>query len=170
ELLRVGREVATGLAAAHERGLIHRDIKPGNLWLESPTSRVRILDFGLARAIAEEGILTRTGELVGTPGYMAPEQVRGGSVDHRCDLFSLGCVLYRLAAGRLPFKGDSPAAVVEAVKRCDPRPLREVRPGLPGSLCNLIMGLLSKDRQDRPATARGVAAKLTALTRALRFG
>ena len=99
DVLRIGREVSEGLAAAHATGLIHRDIKPANIWLEAPRSRVKILDFGLARAAAQESGLTQQGAIIGTPAYMAPEQGRGGAVDARCDLFSLGVVLYRMCTG-----------------------------------------------------------------------
>src|SRR5262249_24075084 len=108
DLLSIGRETALGLAAAHKRGLIHRDIKPANIWLEAQAGepgpfdtagRVKILDFGLARSSAQEGQITQQGTILGTPEYMAPEQVEGRSLDHRCDLFSLGCVLYRMATG-----------------------------------------------------------------------
>ena len=103
EVLRIGREIAEGLAAAHEQGLIHRDIKPANIWLEEGTGRVKILDFGLARSAEEAGRLTQDGTILGTPAFMAPEQAMGGSqVDHRSDLFSLGCVLYRMVTGRAP--------------------------------------------------------------------
>ena len=105
EVIRIGRETAAGLAAAHKKGLIHRDIKPANLWLEE-TGRVKILDFGLARAAADSGQLTQSGAIIGTPAYMAPEQVDGKTLDARCDLFSLGCVLYRLSTGELPFQRD----------------------------------------------------------------
>src|SRR5207237_3039394 len=106
EVLRMGREIATGLAAAHERGLIHRDIKPANIWLETPPGatgpaglqgRVKIVDFGLARAFGADAHLTQSGVIVGTPAYMAPEQAHGGAVDPRSDRFSLGCVLHRFA-------------------------------------------------------------------------
>ena len=100
EVLRVGREIATGLEAAHRAGLIHRDIKPGNIWLEDRTGRVKLLDFGLARAVDGGDQLTQPGAMLGTPSYMAPEQARGDAVDTRADLFSLGCVMYQMAAGR----------------------------------------------------------------------
>src|SRR5262249_8373354 len=114
EVLRIGREMAEGLAAAHAAGLIHRDVKPGNTWLEGEPGkgglggergRVKLLDFGLARSTAEASTLTQSGAIVGTPAYMAPEQAQGRKVDARCDLFSLGCVLYQLATGEMPFKG-----------------------------------------------------------------
>src|SRR5262245_5167376 len=105
EVLRIGRETAEGLAAAHEAGLIHRDIKPANLWLEGDKARVKILDFGLARASADQSQLTQTGAIIGTPAFMAPEQATGEKVGPQSDLFSLGCVLYRLCTGNMPFRG-----------------------------------------------------------------
>jgi urea transport system substrate-binding protein len=108
ESVRLGREVAEGLAAAHAQGVVHRDIKPGNLWLETLVGepgdgperwRVKILDFGLARAAGDNGRLTSTGAVVGTPAYMAPEQAAGAEVTPSTDLFSLGCVLYELTTG-----------------------------------------------------------------------
>src|SRR5262249_25994152 len=138
EVLRIGREVADGLGNAHEKALIHRDIKPANIWLESvvnsPLSvarkhscpatadglrttdyHVKILDCGLARGMGEQTQLTQSGAIVGTPAYMAPEQAGGLPVDHRCDLFSLGCVLYRLCTAELPFKGNDTMAILSAL-------------------------------------------------------
>ena len=105
EAVRIGREIALALAAAHARGLVHRDVKPANVWLEAPTRRVKLLDFGLARPPDADIHLTQTGVVVGTPTYMAPEQARGEVVDGRADLFSLGCILYLMVTGRLPFEG-----------------------------------------------------------------
>ena len=102
EAVRVGRQIAEALDAAHETGLIHRDVKPANVWLEAPTGRVKILDFGLARATSHDVGLTQEGAIIGTPAYMAPEQSRGEAVDYRCDLFSLGCVFYRMLTGVPP--------------------------------------------------------------------
>ena len=95
EVLRIGRETAEGLAAAHSRGLVHRDVKPANIWLEEGRGRVRIVDFGLARGAEPDAQFTQAGAVIGTPAYMAPEQANGTAVDARCDLFSLGAVLYR---------------------------------------------------------------------------
>jgi serine/threonine protein kinase len=180
EVLRIGRETAEGLAAAHERGLIHRDIKPANLWLESSTDgqgtalpgRVKILDFGLARiAGAVPRHLTQAGFVVGTPGYMAPEQARAGqSLDGRCDLFSLGCVLYRMVGGQDPFQGDDPISLLMSVALEQPEPLLRLSPGAPSDLVRLINWLLQKVPQERPATARQVVELIAQLERPLSPG
>jgi serine/threonine protein kinase len=115
ELLRIGAQAASGLAAAHAQGLIHRDIKPGNIMLENELARVKITDFGLARAV-DDTRLTQHGALAGTPPYMAPEQGRGDRLDRRADLFSLGSVLYAMATGRAAFRGDSTFEVLTAEK------------------------------------------------------
>src|SRR5438128_3116664 len=103
QVLRIGMQIASGLAAAHKQGLVHRDVKPANILLENGVERVKITDFGLARA-ADDAILTQSGVVAGTPAYMAPEQAAGEQVDHRADLFSLGSVLYALCTGRPPFR------------------------------------------------------------------
>jgi hypothetical protein len=166
EVLRIGRETAEGLQAAHERGLIHRDIKPANLWLEGPRQRVKILDFGLARPASGQEQLTQTGAILGTPAYMAPEQARGEKVDSRCDLFSLGCVLYRLCAGELPFKGSDTISTLMAVTMETPQDLESLNPEVPPGLVALVNRLLEKRRDDRPASAGEVAAELEAIQRA----
>src|SRR5262249_37030209 len=112
EVLRIGRETALGLAAAHAHGLVHRDIKSANLWLEGPAGRGKLLDFGLARVEADQTHLTQLGMIVGTPAYMAPEQAEGKPVDQRCDLFSLGCVLYEMSTGTPPFHRETTIAVL----------------------------------------------------------
>ncbi|HTU92477.1 MAG TPA: protein kinase, partial [Gemmataceae bacterium] len=176
EVLRIGREIADGLQAAHERSLIHRDIKPGNIWLEKlpgergvSTSRyrVKILDFGLARSSSDDIHLTQSGAIVGTPAYMSPEQARGEKVDSRCDLYSLGCVLYRLCTGELPFKGDSAMSMLLALAIEQPKSPREVNPDVPPPLADLILRLLAKDPAQRPASAAIVAEDLQALERRL---
>jgi WD40 repeat protein/tRNA A-37 threonylcarbamoyl transferase component Bud32 len=185
ELLRVGREVALGLAAAHGEGLIHRDIKPANIWLEgkdeggrrkdesnstssfilhpSSLKKVKILDFGLARAVRQESGLTQVGVVVGTPGFMSPEQAAGQPVDGRCDLFSLGCVLYQAAAGRQPFRGTDMISTLMAVALQDPPPPRQLNPALPQAVSDFILKLLAKNPAVRPAAAHAVAETLAAL-------
>src|SRR5262249_12406814 len=113
-ILRIGAETAEGLAAAHARGLIHRDVKPANILLEGGDGRVKLTDFGLARACDDAG-LSQQGVVAGTPEYMAPEQAAGEPVDHRADLFSLGSVLYALGTGRSPFRADSTMATLKRV-------------------------------------------------------
>jgi serine/threonine protein kinase len=163
EVLRIGREIAEGLAAAHDRGLIHRDIKPANVWLEGPGAWVKILDFGLARAVREEQQLTQQGAVVGTPAYMAPEQAGGQEVSFRCDLFSLGCLLYRISTGQLPFHGRDTIATLMAVATAHPLPPRQVNRQVPAALSDLIMHLLAKQPEERPASARAVVEVLRAI-------
>ncbi len=172
EVLRIGREIAEGLAAAHQHGVIHRDIKPANVWLEGSRGKVKILDFGLARAVAGDTQLTQQGMVLGTPAFMSPEQVNGQAVDPRADLFSLGCVLYRLATGRLPFEGKDTLATLVAVGVEEPKTPRSLCPDLPRALEELILWLLAKAPADRPASAEAVVEALSALqtdkTQALR--
>jgi WD40 repeat protein len=160
QAVRLGRETAQGLAAAHSRGLIHRDIKPGNLWLEAPRGRVKILDFGLARATSGDKNLTSSGAIVGTPAYMAPEQARGLSVDARADLFSLGVVLFRLSTGRAPFRGGDAMTCMIAAATETPLIARELNPDIPEELCNLIAELLQKDPAHRPPSSEAVVDRL----------
>jgi serine/threonine protein kinase len=159
EVVRIGKEIAEGLQAAHQKGLIHRDVKPGNVLLERGTGRVKLTDFGLARA-AEDVRLTRSGQVAGTPLYMAPEQARGEEVDARCDLFSLGVVLYELCTGQTPFEAKTPLAVLKRLTEERHRPVREVNPDVPEWLAGVIDRLLAKSPADRFQSAREVAAVL----------
>ena len=156
EILRIGTQTARALAAAHTLGVVHRDIKPANILLENCVERVKLTDFGLARAI-DDVSLTQSGIIAGTPQYMAPEQARGEPVDARSDLFSLGAVLYAMAIGRSPFRADSAMAVLKRV--CDDRhrSIRELNPDIPDWLEAVIDRLLAKDPADRFQTAAEVA-------------
>jgi formylglycine-generating enzyme required for sulfatase activity len=156
DIVRFGRQIAEGLAAAHATGLIHRDIKPGNVLIEGGHQRVKITDFGLARA-ADDASMTQSGVLAGTPMYMAPEQARGEALDHRADLFSLGSVLYVMASGRPPFRAATTYAVLKRVIEDNPRPIRELIPEMPQWLCDIIARLQAKKPQDRYQSAREVA-------------
>ena len=170
EVVRIGREVADGLAAAHDRGLVHRDIKPHNLWLEGPRGRVKILDFGLARPLKATGAspeITQSGAVIGTPAYMSPEQGRGLPVDFRTDLFSLGAVLYRACTGRTPFTGPDVASILMALAADTPTDPRRLNPKVPGPLAALILRLLEKYPEHRPASAREVASLLAPAVEAL---
>ncbi len=156
EIVRIGRQIAEGLAAAHATDLIHRDIKPANVLLEGGHQRVKITDFGLARA-ADDASLSQSGVLAGTPMYMAPEQAKGEKIDCRADLFSLGSVLYVMCSGRPPFRASSTFAVLKRVVDDAPRPIREVIPETPQWLCDIIAKLHAKKPEDRFQSAREVA-------------
>lgn len=161
EILRIGHQIAEGLAAAHRQGLIHRDIKPANVLLENGVERVKITDFGLARA-ADDAAITRTGEVSGTPQYMSPEQAKGERVDARSDLFSLGCVMYAMCTGRSPFRADSMAAAIRRVCDDSPRPIGEMNPEVPAWLIEIIGILLEKKPENRFQTAEEVSTALAA--------
>jgi serine/threonine protein kinase len=165
EMLRIGREIAEGLAAAHACNLVHRDIKPSNIWLEGERRRVKILDFGLARPTAgqEQLALTQSGAMVGTPGFLAPEQARGGTVTTRSDLFSLGCVLYQMATGAPPFKGANMMALLTALAMDEPAPPQTLNPDVPPALGEYVLKLLAKDPAKRPPSACEVADRLASL-------
>jgi eukaryotic-like serine/threonine-protein kinase len=199
EVVRIGREITSGLVAAHARGLLHRDIKPANIWLERPETpnpaqpvqvdqsqsssrselglasdfrqsagKVKILDFGCAKSWADEVAISEHGLLIGTPAYMAPEQFSGDAVDPRTDLFSLGCVLYQMAAGRRPFGGENIFSMVRSLALEEPVPLRTINPQVPRSLSDLVDRLLSKSLDARPATAQAVLFQLRAIEESLR--
>lgn len=159
EILRIGMQAASGLAAAHSHGLVHRDVKPANILLEEGVERAYLSDFGLARAV-DDASITHTGVLAGTPQYMSPEQVRGGKVDVRSDLFALGSVLYSMCAGRPPFRGDNSYAILRAITDGDPPALCEVNPRVPAWLERLVARLMSKAPESRYANADEVAALL----------
>jgi serine/threonine protein kinase len=165
EVLRIGREVAEGLAAAHAQGLVHRDIKPANVWLEAGGDRVKIVDFGLACGAGEDGRLTQAGAVIGTPAYMAPEQANSEEPDARSDLFSLGAVLYRASTGLRPFPGTDTLSVLAALATTMPAAPRRVVPSLPQDLSDLVMWLLAKDRTERPQSAREVVEAIRAIER-----
>jgi hypothetical protein len=159
EVARIGAQTAAGLAAAHARGLVHRDVKPANILFDETTGRVKLTDFGLARA-AEDAGLTQSGVVAGTPAYMAPEQARGEAADHRADLFSLGSVLYALSAGRPPYRAEGALAVLRQVADDAPPPLREVNPAVPAWLAEIIARLHARDPAERFPSAAEVAELL----------
>jgi serine/threonine protein kinase len=159
EIVRIGVQTAAGLAAAHAQGLVHRDIKPANILLENGIERVKITDFGLARA-ASDASLTQSGVVAGTPQYMSPEQARGEAVDQRTDLFSLGSVLYAMCTGRAPFRASESMAVLKRVCEERPRPIRETNTDIPDWLVAIVDKLHAKDPADRYQSAAEVAALL----------
>ena len=159
EVVRIGLQVAKGLAAAHAQGLIHRDVKPSNILLDEGVERAMLTDFGLARAESDAS-LTRSGFHPGTPHYMSPEQVRGEAIDGRSDLFGLGCVLYAACTGHPPFRAESSYAVLRRITDDSPRPVREVAPNIPEWLEAIVMKLLGKNRSDRFESAGEIAELL----------
>lgn len=161
--LQIMLQTAEGLAAAHEAGLIHRDVKPSNIWLEARPNgefRVRLLDFGLARCEAEEAVITMTGTIMGTPAYMAPEQARGDSVDHRADVFSLGAVAWEMFTGTRAFPGKSAVDVLSRVLNHEPELLGTRISGLPESISRIVEQLLRKDPAARTTSARILIAQI----------
>ncbi len=159
EVLRIAMQTAEGLAAAHAQGLVHRDIKPANILLENGCERVRITDFGLARAV-DDASQTQSGFIAGTPQYMAPEQARGEPIDARADLFSLGSVMYAMCSGRPPFRAETTLAVLRRICDDEARDLCEVNPDVPPWLAAIIAKLLAKSPADRFQSAAEVAGLL----------
>jgi serine/threonine protein kinase/formylglycine-generating enzyme required for sulfatase activity len=159
-ILTLGQQIASGLAAAHDKGLVHRDIKPGNILLEAGVEqKVKITDFGLARA-ADDASMTRTGMIAGTPLYMAPEQALGRSLDYRADLFSLGSVLYQMACGRPPFRGATAIAVLKRVVDEPARPIQDIHPDTPDWLHAIVSRLHAKNPAERFQSANDVVRLL----------
>src|SRR5215471_2504098 len=156
----VVRQVAMALDHAHERGVLHRDIKPGNI-LITPERQVKVADFGIGKLLtASTGDLTRTGHMIGSPAYMSPEQVRGDKLDGRSDLFSLGVVLYELLTGARPFPGESITTLVYQILHTEPRDPLEWNASLPVATRAVIARLLAKAPDRRPANAREFAGEL----------
>jgi Protein kinase domain len=159
EVLRIGMQAASGLAAAHAQGLVHLDVKPANILLENGIERVKLTDFGLARA-ADDASLTQSGQVAGTPQYMSPEQARGEALDPRTDLFSLGGVLYAMCTGRPPFRAHTSMAVLKRVCEDAPGPIGEANTDIPEWLVAVIGKLHAKDPADRFQSAAEVAELL----------
>ncbi len=169
EALRIARQAAAALAAAHHQGLIHRDVKPANILLEDSTDRVVLGDFGLAR-MADDASLTRTGIVAGTPHYMSPEQALGESIDARSDLFSLGSVLYFMLAGRPPFRAGNAMAILRRVCDSHPKPLNHIDPNIPREVTALVNRLLAKKPSQRPPSADVVCEQIDQILAALQRG
>lgn len=157
--IEIAAQVTEALVAAHAKDVVHRDIKPANILLQRETDSVKLTDFGLAYTTSENP-LTQTGKLIGTPEYLAPEQIDGGDVDRRSDLFSLGSVIYQMCAGHPPFNGQSLVATLREVTSTQPRPLRQANPKVPPWLSELVKQLHAKRPEDRIQNAESV---LTAL-------
>lgn len=159
EQLDIVCQLCDGLACAHAAGIVHRDVKPSNIWIQ-PDGRVKLLDFGVAKF----GMgVTSTGEAVGSTPFMAPEQFRNEPIDGRADLFAVGVVLYRLASGVHPFRGDSPGAVMLSILSSDPTPLEAVAPHAPSELAVIVRRALRKELDERYQSVTALAADLRAL-------
>lgn len=159
-------QVLEALEHSHRHAIVHRDIKPANVMLAG-TGRIKVVDFGIAKALSEVATrLTGTGVAVGTPAYLAPEQIKGGDTDHRTDLYAVGCLLYELLTGRPPYTGDSPFSVMHQHLTADPVPPSRLRPELPPALDAVIAQALHKDRENRFVDAAAMRTALTAAARA----
>ncbi|MBL9020384.1 MAG: serine/threonine protein kinase, partial [Myxococcales bacterium] len=158
------KQIVLGLEAAHAAGVVHRDLKPSNV-LVGERGAVKIIDFGLATTAVGEG-LTATGAILGTPHYMAPEQVRGKPVDARTDVYALGALAYHLVCGRPPFSGDNAIAIGFAHLSESPLPPRQIRKDVPANLEAAILAALAKSPDERPASARAFLDKATAASAA----
>ncbi len=165
--VRLARDVARGLDAAHRAGIVHRDIKPGNVMVTGTpdAERARIVDFGIAQAAGSGPKLTQVGIAVGTPGYGAPEQLSGMVADGRADIFSLGVTLYESLAGELPWTQPDPLALLTAILHDAPGDLRRLRPEVPDGLNQLVMSMLHARPEQRPATAGEIATRLEEILR-----
>ena len=159
EVVRIGMQIAGGLAAAHKQGVVHRDVKPANVLLENGADRAMVTDFGLAR-VAHEAAVTRSGTISGTPQFMSPEQARGESVDPRSDLFSLGSVMYAACTGRAPFDSETLFGVIKKVCEAEPRAIREINPRIDQWLVSFIEKLHRKERDERFSSADEVQTLL----------
>ena len=166
EFLKIAHDIAAGLAAAHEGGIVHRDLKSANIVIE-PSGQVKILDFGLAKALHREAtslsIDTTTGQLFGTLHYLSPEQARGQPADERSDLFSLGIVFFQIATGRLPFNADAPLLVLEKIHEAEPEPFVPLDSTFPPAAARIIGKLLQKNPADRYQSATDLLADLDVL-------
>ena len=162
EVRTIASQISAGLQAAHEQQIIHRDIKPANIWITEADQSVKILDFGLARISDDDPGLTATGMLAGTPNFMSPEQTKGLELDGRSDLFSLGCLMYRLLTGRLPFGAPTVLATLQSIQNHQPVSVQNLQAAISDELTDLTMALLEKHPANRPASANQLTELLAA--------
>jgi serine/threonine protein kinase/Tol biopolymer transport system component len=165
EAVVIAEQVAAALARAHSRGIVHRDVKPANV-IVAPDGRVKLVDFGIAK-LADQSRLTRAGTTVGTAGYMSPEQLHGEEPDPRTDVWSLGVVIYEMVTGRSPFEAESETEMVKAILKRDPRPISQLRPGVPPALERIVERALEKRPEERTASMDAMSADLRRLAAGL---
>jgi serine/threonine protein kinase len=181
ETLEIGIQIATGLAAAHEAGIVHRDVKPENVMLRNRDGFVKLLDFGLVKLTETSTTTTDTeaptralvntdaGTVMGTVLYMSPEQARGKSVDERTDIWSLGVILYEMVTGVVPFRGESSADVIASIVRTNPDQITQRAPDTPAKLEEIILKALEKDREERYQTVKDLLVDLRKLKKRIDF-
>jgi serine/threonine protein kinase len=158
EAVAIAGQIAAGLGRAHERGIVHRDVKPANVMV-APGGGVKLVDFGIAK-LADQSRLTRAGAAVGTAGYMSPEQLRGEPSDPRSDVWSLGVVIYEMVTGQTPFESEAENEMIRAILKRDPRPMAALRPGVPGGLERLVERALAKRPEERTPDMATMSAGL----------
>jgi len=179
-ILKIAIPLADAVAAAHQKGITHRDLKPANIMV-TPDGRVKVLDFGLAKLKEEQpaagalasmatGNITGEGKILGTVAYMSPEQAEGKTVDHRSDIFALGVVLYEMATGERPFKGDTSVSIISSIIKDTPRPVMELNPMVPRDLARIVRHSLAKDPTRRYQTAADLRNELEELKQDLDSG
>lgn len=166
EVLEMLLQVSTGLAAAHEQGIVHRDIKPSNVLIDSK-GRVKVADFGIAKMASQNTELTQEGSVVGSPQYLSPEQVRGADLDGRSDLFSLGVMLYEILSGNRPFKGETVSTLIYQILQQEPIPLGQLGRNIPEPVVALVQRLMAKNPEDRPTGGDEVVLEFEKLLESL---
>ena len=162
EIVAIASSVALALAAAHSQGVVHRDVKPANVLLDEVGKRVLLADFGLAKSL-DDATITGTGDILGTPSYMSPEQICGHRLDHRTDLFALGCMIYAMCTGRPPFEGGALIGTMQRVLKERPNPILLLRPDISSNLAFITEKLIEKDKWNRFQSASEVSCKLKLL-------
>ena len=171
EIRQIARQIAAGLQAAHQRQIVHRDIKPANIWITEQVRSVKILDFGLARISDDDPGLTATGMLAGTPNFMSPEQTKGLELDGRSDLFSLGCLMYRLITGRLPFGASTVLATLQAIQNHQPPSVQSLQPTCSDDLTDITMASAGKATRQSAGIGQSIGGNIghgaTKLARAI---